>query len=635
MAAPLTFAQRIVAAIERRGGVVDRGPGEINIWYAEGMNVDGTPNANRPNAFDDIRGVIVFIGGEPKILKTWEATTQPGRRYTNQPLKDDGAFIIALGQQQCWQVRMHRNDHLALCQTGGDVTGTRDGNKDFRRDGDKVSRGPFGINQHWGYDQPKDDIGAASAGCLVGRSKAGHREFMKLVQSDPRYLADSDYIFKTTILTAADIIGADAPVAIPVTGAASAEQRRRMAQFIVDYEARRDSNGHIGVYMLPDGDGGGSYEVAGINERYHPDEAAQAAGLIREGRFGEAEDYVRDVIAAYTDTVTTWWRGRDADDVCEVLRNPGVEFFLRDCVFNRGPSGAARILQRAVGADEDGIVGRRTRAAARGIGSAEALLTRLRAARENYERSPVGRDESSKFWRGLVSRWDKALDAARKFAAEDVAQDPVKDEPKRPPPGNDNTDPGTKPRPPPQMPAGDAAAALARARKTIAEKALEIDAVLVALDGELAAIEAERIRKEQAKPKPAPAPQGAPFRLPDIPDGMVRWAWPFITRLSADQVVALKHKVESGNLGVMDVLGLIAEIGGGSGKGFWPGLIGALLSIAAGATGTVDQQTAIVAGSGFGALTGAAALGKTDQVLAQLGRLFTKPSQLPKETDHG
>jgi hypothetical protein len=48
---------------------------------------------------------------------------------------------------------------------------------------------------------------------------------------------------------------------------------------------------------------------------------------------------------------------------------------------------------------------------------AEQLLQRLRSAREQYERVVVRRNESSKFWRGLVNRWDKSLVTARKFGA--------------------------------------------------------------------------------------------------------------------------------------------------------------------------------------------------------------------------
>ena len=39
----------------------------------------------------------------------------------------------------------------------------------------------------------------------------------------------------------------------------------------VDWEARRDRRGNLSIYALPSGDLGGSYEIAGINDRYHPE----------------------------------------------------------------------------------------------------------------------------------------------------------------------------------------------------------------------------------------------------------------------------------------------------------------------------------------------------------------------------
>jgi hypothetical protein len=42
-----------------------------------------------------------------------------------------------------------------------------------------------------------------------------------------------------------------------------------MAAAILNFESRRDCKGHLMVYILPAGDGGGRYEVGGINERYN------------------------------------------------------------------------------------------------------------------------------------------------------------------------------------------------------------------------------------------------------------------------------------------------------------------------------------------------------------------------------
>lgn len=182
------------------------------------------------------------------------------------------------------------------------------------------------------------------------------------------------------------------------------QERLKMAHFILEFEARRDRLGRLSVYKLPPGDGGGTFEVAGINNRYHPEEARQLAGLIGAGCHEEAEQKAGEFIASYTDAVTGW------------TSVPAVECYLRDCVFNRGPAGAARILQRALGVADDGIVGSITRKAlAARETDAAALLAALRAAREQYERDVARRDESSRFWKGLVNRWNKARDAALTF----------------------------------------------------------------------------------------------------------------------------------------------------------------------------------------------------------------------------
>lgn len=201
--APMDPGSRIVRSMERRNYAVNRKPGEINIVYLEGADEDGTPNNDGPNEFNDRRIVITFRNDEPVIVGNWEATCEPGRRYTEHPLPGvAGAARIAFGQYRAWQVGVHRNHHEALVQTGGVVTVCRDVNKDYERDGDRRTTGFYGINQHHGYDCPQDDIRTASAGCLVGRTVAGHRAFMALVKSDPRYLRDKRFVFATTIMPA-------------------------------------------------------------------------------------------------------------------------------------------------------------------------------------------------------------------------------------------------------------------------------------------------------------------------------------------------------------------------------------------------------------------------------------------------
>ena len=110
------------------------------------------------------------------------------------------------------------------------MTVCRDLNKDGQRTGDKRQTGEFGINQHWGYDLPEVD--KASAGCLVGQSKDGHRQFMALVKSDPRYQANRKYVFATAILPESDVltggvVKATAPSPDTTAGRVGRRQRRR------------------------------------------------------------------------------------------------------------------------------------------------------------------------------------------------------------------------------------------------------------------------------------------------------------------------------------------------------------------------------------------------------------------------
>lgn len=208
----MDLAARLVEVMMQKRLPLYVGPHEANIIYVEGMNPDGSANANTPNEFNDIRTVLSYVNGKPTIVGIWEATTEPGRKYTFSPINPNGAARIALGyHKDVWQVGTHMaskpSGHEALVQTGDEVTVYRDLNKDFKRDGDKPDTGWFGINQHWGYDLPKGDIGGASAGCLVGRTKAGHQQFMTILKNDPRYLADSKFKFSATVLEAAEVAG--------------------------------------------------------------------------------------------------------------------------------------------------------------------------------------------------------------------------------------------------------------------------------------------------------------------------------------------------------------------------------------------------------------------------------------------
>lgn len=191
------FLSRIIKTQQKLDQKIFVEPGELNIVYVEGIGLDGTVNKDAMNEWNDIRLVYSIQQGVPEFLGKWKATTEPGWKYTLAPLNPGGAFRIAFGQYKAWSVGWHK-DHEALVQVR-EVKGHRDRNKDGFRTGDRVVSGSeFGINQHWGYDMQQ--VNGASAGCLVGQSKEGHREFMSIVKTDARYQENSNYVYWTAIL---------------------------------------------------------------------------------------------------------------------------------------------------------------------------------------------------------------------------------------------------------------------------------------------------------------------------------------------------------------------------------------------------------------------------------------------------
>ena len=204
------WIDRVLAYMARQNHFLCRHPDSKNILYLEGVDPDGTLNDQTPDVFNDLR-VVVTIGpdGVPSA-QAWVATTEPGRDYTMNPLNPNGAARIAFNQYKAWIVGIHVgpsgfDPHEALIQAAP-IDIYRDTNKDFKREG-PVYTGMFGVNQHWGYDQRKDHVGTASAGCLVGEARKDHRAFMALVKSDPRYKANNGYKFMTAVIPGAAALG--------------------------------------------------------------------------------------------------------------------------------------------------------------------------------------------------------------------------------------------------------------------------------------------------------------------------------------------------------------------------------------------------------------------------------------------
>jgi hypothetical protein len=198
------LAGRIATCMNHYNYWINRHPDCYNIVYVEGMNLDGTPNDNKPNQFNDCRCLLsIDHSGRPVMMGIWRATTEPSKYWTEHPMNPKGAARIAFGQYKAWSMGFYVN-HEALLQVEN-ITVFRDLNKDYVRTGDQPDTGLFGIHHHWGYDYPDNDLGQSSAGCLVGQKTAEHRKFISILKGDPRYEASKYYRFMATVVPYRDL----------------------------------------------------------------------------------------------------------------------------------------------------------------------------------------------------------------------------------------------------------------------------------------------------------------------------------------------------------------------------------------------------------------------------------------------
>ena len=150
-----------------------------------------------------------------------------------------------------------------------------------------------------------------------------------------------------------------------------------MYRVFMNVEARRDSHGNLSVYKLLKADGGGEYEVAGINVKDHPEEAAQLKRMIESGASNEE---VERAVMQHYQTIT-----QDGKDMIAPATNSrGIELFMRDCTLNHGAGGAASILRKAVGVGEKEPVTTATKNFIARYGEAALLDALVKTRRNRY-----------------------------------------------------------------------------------------------------------------------------------------------------------------------------------------------------------------------------------------------------------
>jgi hypothetical protein len=101
----------------------------------------------------------------------------------------------------------------------------------------------------------------------------------------------------------------------------------------VEWEGRKDKQGNLSVYKLPTGDMGGNYEVAGINDRYHPEAFKAISSLPAQERAKAAAEYIQGYTAPLVEKLPQ-----------------ALQPFTQDLAFNRGLGGATKYIQQGLNA---------------------------------------------------------------------------------------------------------------------------------------------------------------------------------------------------------------------------------------------------------------------------------------------
>jgi hypothetical protein len=160
----------------------------------------------------------------------------------------------------------------------------------------------------------------------------------------------------------------------------------------VDWEGRKDNQGNLAVYKLPSGDQGGSYEVAGINDRYHPEAFKRISALPPQERAKAAAEYIQGYTAPLVEKLPQ-----------------AIQPFTQDLAFNRGLGGATKYIQQGLNAlgqnvAVDGGMGPKTLQAINQVEPRSLMREASKAQLDDEYRRASENPERKKFIGGLENR---------------------------------------------------------------------------------------------------------------------------------------------------------------------------------------------------------------------------------------
>ena len=129
--------------------------------------------------------------------------------------------------------------------------------------------------------------------------------------------------------------------------------RKGMAKKILNMEDYKITGpDSLRVTRLPSGDGGGTWEIAGICDGIEPKEFNLIKSMLDRGDREAAWDECLRYVLANTEPLVS--KG--------VAGSYAIEFMLRDMTFNMGVAGATKVVQRMLDIDIDGKWGKNTQA---------------------------------------------------------------------------------------------------------------------------------------------------------------------------------------------------------------------------------------------------------------------------------
>ena len=160
----------------------------------------------------------------------------------------------------------------------------------------------------------------------------------------------------------------------------------------IDFEARKDKQGNVQVYKLPAGDMGGNFEVAGINDKYHPDAFKRISSLPAQERAQAAAQYVKEYTRPFVSKLPE-----------------AVQPFAQDLAFNRGMGGATKYIQQGLNTRGqrvavDGELGPKTLQAINQVDPKALMRAASQAQLEDEYRMAQRNPARKKFIGGLESR---------------------------------------------------------------------------------------------------------------------------------------------------------------------------------------------------------------------------------------